>query len=234
MVFKISFTNNRELIMKIVFITDIHGDWDKLESISPRLINYDLVVLGGDITTFGTARDADFVVKTILKYNQNIIAIPGNCDGAFVQKLLVEKGMDFNFKKIERFGTLFYGIGGSLITPSATPYEYSEEYLNEQLNDKSYAELSVLSNLILVSHQPPLFTLNDKLSTGVHVGSKSIRNLITKTKPFICLTGHIHEGIGIDKIENTPIVNPGALCDGKYGEIYLYDNEISEIKFRTL
>ncbi len=223
-----------ELIMKIVFITDIHGYWDNLELISSRLINYDLVVLGGDITTFGTGSDADFAVKTILKHNQNIIAIPGNCDGGLVQKLLAEKGIDFNFKKIERFGISFYGIGGSLITPSATPYEYSEEYLEEKLNDKSYAELSVSSSLILVSHQPPFLTLNDKLTNGVHVGSKMIRNLITKTKPLICLTGHIHEGIGIDKIENTSIVNPGALCDGKYAEIYLDDKQISEIKFRTL
>jgi len=220
--------------MKIIFITDIHGYWKNLQLIAPLSANCDLLILGGDITTFGTVDDTDFAIKTVFKYNKNMIAIPGNCDGPLVQKFLIEKGIDFNFKKVERLGLFFYGIGGSLTTPSATPYEYSEKFLMEKFEDKSFSEISNLSNWILISHQPPFSTLNDKLTNGVHVGSKKVRSLIINNKPMICLTGHIHEGIGIDKIENTPIVNPGALCDGKYAEIFIDNKQISKIKFKKL
>ena len=38
-------------------------------------------------------------------------------------------------------------------------------------------------------------------------------------QPQLCLTGHIHEAVGKDKIGSTIIVNSGMLSDGGYTEI---------------
>ena len=50
-------------------------------------------------------------------------------------------------------------------------------------------------------------------------GSEKIRQWIENYKPFLVVTGHIHESAGIDYIGKTPIINPGALCEGKYATV---------------
>lgn len=79
-------------------------------------------------------------------------------------------------------------------------------------------KLKKLSNpkkTIYVMHAPPFNTKLDLITTGTHVGSKSIRNLIEKEKPFLTLHGHIHEspqmsGSWQDKIGDTICINVGS------------------------
>jgi len=53
------------------------------------------------------------------------------------------------------------------------------------------------------------------------VGSVAVRLFIEKYQPKICFTGHIHESVGVDKIGDTHIINPGMLNRGcfAYAEI---------------
>jgi len=44
----------------------------------------------------------------------------------------------------------------------------------------------------------------------VPVGSKAVRRMIEKYKPFLALHGHIHESAGSVKIGPTYCANPGA------------------------
>jgi len=79
-------------------------------------------------------------------------------------------------------------------------------------------KLKKLSNpkkTIYVIHAPPFNTKLDIVTTGAHVGSKSIRNFIEKEKPLLTLHGHIHEspkmsGSWRDKIGNTVCINIGS------------------------
>jgi Icc-related predicted phosphoesterase len=48
----------------------------------------------------------------------------------------------------------------------------------------------------------------------IHVGSKTVRQLIEKHKPLLGLHGHIHEARGFAKIGRTLCINPGS----EYGE----------------
>ena len=82
----------------------------------------------------------------------------------------------------------------------------------------------------MVSHQPPYDTINDQVSPGVHVGSKSIRKFIEERQPLICFTGHIHEGTGIDHIGNTAIVNPGPAGKGSYVLTEILDGKIKRLE----
>lgn len=79
-------------------------------------------------------------------------------------------------------------------------------------------KLKKLSNpkkTFYVIHAPPFNTKLDIITTGAHVGSKSIREFIEKEKPLLTLHGHIHEspkmsGSWKDKINNTICINVGS------------------------
>ena len=107
------------------------------------------------------------------------------------------------------------GVGGSLPCPGITPNEHSEEEFKNYL-DEIQGEIPSGYSLLFVSHQPPIDTVCDRVRNGMHVGSVSIRKFIMDTQPLFCLTGHIHEGVGIDFIDKTVVVNPGPLHTGGY------------------
>ena len=50
----------------------------------------------------------------------------------------------------------------------------------------------------------------------VHVGSKLIRQFIEEMQPILAVSGHIHEAFALDSIGQTVVLNPGALCDGRF------------------
>jgi Icc-related predicted phosphoesterase len=68
---------------------------------------------------------------------------------------------------------------------------------------------------IYVIHAPPYNTKLDIITTGVHVGSKSVREFIEKEQPCLTLHGHIHEspkmsGSYKDTIRTTVCINVGS------------------------
>ena len=70
--------------------------------------------------------------------------------------------------------------------------------------------------MVMVSHQPPADTVVDRVPNGSHVGSPAVRAFIEERQPLVCLSGHIHEGDGLDRIGNTQLVNPGPFMLGHY------------------
>ena len=74
------------------------------------------------------------------------------------------------------------------------------------------------SNVILVSHNPPKDTKCDAVNPELHAGSAKFRALIEEKKPLAVITGHIHEGVGTDKIGDTLVMNSGCFGEnGTYG-----------------
>jgi Icc-related predicted phosphoesterase len=76
-------------------------------------------------------------------------------------------------------------------------------------------------------------TINDIVHGGRHVGSHAVRAFIEKYQPLACITGHIHEGIGIDKIGRTQIINPGPFRNGYYFTFSLHD-EVRDIELKQI
>ncbi len=201
--------------MKIVNIVDTHGNFAPVDKIGDALSSSDLVVIAGDLTNFGGQKEAFELIESIKKYNVNVLAVTGNCDTKEVDNYLDGENINLHGRSVKVSGVLFFGAGGSLPCPSPTPNVYEEDdYAN-------VLKLSIeSSNLhcpqVMVCHQPPYLTLNDTLTNGSHVGSKSVREFIQKVQPLVCFTGHIHEAAGIDEIGKTKIVNPGPLGTGRY------------------
>ena len=201
--------------MKIVALSDLHGDTRGLKQIAHDLESADLILLCGDITHFGGASDVARIVEEIEHYNKQIYAVAGNCDLVGVDTYLSKKNINLHGKTMTINGMNIAGVGGSLPCPGRTPNEFSEEELKNFLMSVKHME-KVEEPLLLVAHQPPINTRNDMVSNGSHVGSISIRSFIEKEQPLICFTGHIHEGIGIDSIAATKIINPGPFRLGGY------------------
>jgi len=222
--------------MNIIAFGDIHMATAEAKRI-PGIKEADLVLLTGDLTNYGDAKDAKKVLDDIMTLNQNVLALFGNLDNRDINEYL--EGLDINLHGQARLvggKVCIMGVGGSNRTPFGTPSEFSEHELSTVAKQafkqgKTFTSLAQPLHrrkipLILVSHTPPYKTLLDKLHNGKHVGSKAIRSIIEQHQPDLCITGHIHESKGQDTIINTPIYNPGMLKHGGWLTIHLNQSHI--------
>ena len=174
---------------------------------------FDCIVFVGDVTNFGDAGLAREICE-VLKSFENVFVLPGNCDPPGVLEVLEEEGLSLH-KKIISLGEFdFIGFGGSNPTPFNTPFEMEEEEI-----EKGLSELRSERRTILVTHAPPRDTKCDLIPSGAHVGSTAVRKVIERMGPAFNICGHVHEGIGVDRIGGTVIVNPGPVSAGRYGII---------------
>jgi Icc-related predicted phosphoesterase len=186
----------------------------------------DLVIITGDITNYGSSRDAETVLNQLRAINRSILGVAGNLDQPDVARYLEKMAISLHGsgRIIEGLGIM--GLGGSNYTPFNTPYEFSEQELAGFLA-AGFARVKDAENFILVSHPPPMQTKTDRLTNGNHVGSRAVRSFIEEKQPLLCLTGHIHESRGEDRIGRTLVLNPGMIKEGGYIEIIHEDNELS-------
>ena len=97
---------------------------------------------------------------------------------------------------------------------SRKEFVFSEEELAQYL-EESIAGLPEGLPLVLVSHQPPYGTVCDQLDNGQHVGSHAVRAFIEQHQPLVCFCGHIHSGVGKDRIGESVILNPGRFNESR-------------------
>jgi len=215
--------------MKIIGLTDIHGKTDFLHTIRTELREADLVVVSGDITHFGDREEASSVINDLLAMNEKLLLVHGNCDRPGAEAFFQNEGISLHGRAV-RFGDItLAGAGGSLPCPGMTPNEHTEEeyaLLLTGLKREIRTELPVL----FVTHQPPFGTVCDYARSGEHVGSETVRMFIQDLEPSVCFTGHIHEGVGLDFIGRTAVVNPGPLHFGGYVQLELKDGAVSGLK----
>ena len=77
-------------------------------------------------------------------------------------------------------------------------------------------------------HNPPYGSkLDFALTIKDHIGSKSVREVIERFKPDLCVCGHVHESQGIETIGETICVNPGA---SRFGNATLIEIDMDGIK----
>ncbi len=212
--------------MKILHLTDIHSKKSIIEKISKELESAELILISGDITHFGREKETENIINEIKKYNKSVYAVAGNCDYPEVSKYLEGHHVSLDRKIINIDNIAIFGIGGSLPCPGATPNEFSEGIFDLELS-RLYKNLQGDSKqLILLIHQPPYNTKNDRVNSGLHVGSKAVRKFIEDKQPALVLCGHIHEAKAVDTIGETKIVNPGSFRDGFYAIIEIQEKDI--------
>lgn len=197
--------------MKILAIADIHGSQYRLNLVLKNIERYfpDLLIICGDITQFGPGELAKNFLDQI---PIETLVITGNIDTSDVEKAIDEsKATNIKSKKVEIHGIVFIGLNEI----NQDDFKILKE---NDLPDKK---------IVLISHKPP-YGAQDKIFIGMHGGSKDLREIVEKYKPFLVLCGHIHEDPGFSKIGETVVVNCSM---GKRGEgAFIELNEKISIK----
>ncbi|MBI3304000.1 MAG: metallophosphoesterase family protein [Deltaproteobacteria bacterium] len=217
--------------MKIVSFGDIHMAIRQMARIARELSTADLIILSGDLTNFGGAKDARQVVDAARAYCPAVLALPGNLDQPEVIDFLRAEQIGLHGES-RRLGDLgLFGCGGSNFTPFHTPLEYCDEELGATLA-QAYTAVADAPLRLMVCHTPPHATRLDRLTNGTPVGSPAVRQFIVEHQPDVCITGHIHESPGVDFIGRTKILNAGPFAAGGYIVVRHEDSALeAELKF---
>lgn len=217
-----------ENIMKWIALGDIHQSLSFV-SLIPEINKLDGIIITGDITNNSPQGTVEKIWTTIYDQNPNILAQIGNMDRADITEFLKSKNSNLHLETRELAkGIKIMGVGYSVPTPFGTPSEVSEEQLGQWL-EETYAKIGDYDQLILAVHDSPYNTKLDILSTGQHVGSRSVRTFIEKVQPDIVVSGHIHESSGEDFIGSSHIFNPGMASGGGYVLITLHDGKLKAV-----
>jgi Icc-related predicted phosphoesterase len=203
--------------MKIVALTDIHGSYEKAAAIV-RAEKPDVLVIGGDLTTVGTMKEAAAALDKFRETCATILVVAGNMDLPEHDDMFFQMGCSINGRGRMVGGVGFFGVSGAPHSRLKTPYEISEERIMS-LARAGYAEVRTAGVKVFVPHAPPFGTKVDIIHLGIHVGSASVRDFIEEYAPDVVVCGHIHEGRGMDTIDKTTIVNCGQASNGHYALI---------------
>lgn len=196
--------------MRFLVLSDIHGR-EKVAGWANELAaehGTDAFIVLGDVTHFGPA---SFAGEFLPRLNGKVYAVPGNCDPPELVCREIERHATLlHRRKIVIDGVTYIGLGGSNPTIFDTPFEMEEDEI-----------LSALGPLmepgaVMVLHCPAK-GINDRISTGLNVGSESILKLVSQNRPRAVLSGHIHEARGVVEKDGTVFMNPGAAKDGFAG-----------------
>ncbi len=201
--------------MKIIAIGDIHMATDNLPRLANLVANEDMIVISGDLTNFGGESEAFTVIDAVRQVCPRLLAVPGNLDRPEIISFLERQHIALHGRGVVVGGVGIFGCGGSNLTPFKTPLELTEDEIYETLR-RGYEAVRDERPLVMVCHTPPRNTKCDRLRNGAHVGSTAARQFIEEFKPDICISGHIHESPGEDRIGPTLIFNAGPFKGGGY------------------
>jgi Icc-related predicted phosphoesterase len=202
--------------MRLICIADLHGSRAALESILDDAGDVDLILVGGDITHFGTPNAAEGLIRLAQQRCPTVLAVAGNCDSSAIDQRLTELEVSLFGRGVMYRQHGFYGVS-SMPPWRGTMYELPEEEIAEALCS-GRRQLAKPAGEIVLSHTPPRDSQLDRTSSGQHVGSISVRQFVERHGPLAVFCGHIHEARGIDTIGTTTIVNCGPACRGHYAQ----------------
>jgi len=185
--------------MIIDFCSDLHGYF-------PKLDGGDLLIIAGDLTASDKKEQHILFLSWLSKQEyRKKIWISGNHDNFLINtKYIPIKNNDMEY--LCDSGTEFEGL-----KIWGTPWSLTFEGINPKcmaFTCDTEEELAVKFSLIpddidiLISHSPP-YGILDKCNNG-NVGSKSLRNILDRTKPRLLVCGHIHEQGGKQIIYKRP------------------------------
>ncbi len=168
----------------------------------------DLVLVLGDLTNFGGEKETEEILNILPKVET--VAIAGNLDTPTVEKTLERKKVSLHAKKKKIGKFAFAGFGGGLLGDPGR-FLFSEAQIRKALSRLVQGQ----EKIVLLTHLPPFGTKIDLSSSGLHIGSKAVKEAIEKKQPFLHLCGHCHEAFGEERIGKTISINVGAVKEGK-------------------
>ena len=203
-----------EAIIRILALSDIHGNIKDIAALADVAQACDAIVLGGDITDFGGTEQAMAVLTELDQFNIPVLGVPGNCDSPEVANVLRQRGGNIIDSPVKIGGVFFSGL----------PYRVSDAFAVKTA--ERIAADDDLEKVVLVSHEPAWGTNVDLQASTYHKGSQAVRSFIELNQPALAVSGHIHEACGTDQLGDTLLVNPGAFRNGRYAIIDITEESV--------
>lgn len=231
-------------LMKLLLLSDIHGNTENLEKLAVEFSKADAVLFGGDFAKFQHPETALPVLQALSKSHECVFSVIGNCDDIDFLSEVEKADISVQASMVFHEGIVIAGSGGGSKFSGATPFERTDEELvsDFKIVENSLAQIGDkdghCNSLVLIMHNPPKDTACDLIPGNIHVGSDCLRAFVEKTQPLLVLTGHIHESAAIDKVGSSTIVNPGSLAEGKYAvaELKMTDGlwSVEQVELRSI
>ena len=206
--------------MRILAVADIHGAYDNVSSLLERESSIDILVVGGDLTTFGTPHEATRAIRQFQEFGKPVLVVGGNMDPPELDETFDQLGVSINARGLILDDVGFFGVSGAPHSPMNTPNEIPEPEIMKRAV-AGWREVEKAKRKVFVPHAPPYNTSVDKIGRGRHVGSTAVRAFIEERQPDVVICGHIHEAMGVDTIGKSRIVNCGPAGKGYYCVITL-------------
>jgi Icc-related predicted phosphoesterase len=208
--------------VRIAYLVDIHDRYDAVPQAMKEIGPVDLLIVGGDITTAGTADDAARAIEQWRPLAPRLLAVAGNMDSPAIETRLAEQGVSLDGRGYTFDDVGVFGVSAAPRSPLRTPYELDDDELERRI-DAGFADVKASRLTIFCPHAPPRGTACDRLASGEHVGSTVVRAFVEREEPDLVLCGHIHESRGTDTIGSSKIVNPGPASAGHYALVQIDD-----------
>ena len=198
--------------MKIVFISDTHGQHRKIKNL-PKA---DLIIHGGDVSKLGKDHEVEDFIHWFLRLDYaHKIFIAGNHDFYFedYSRDFIQKKLTSNCYYLCNSGVEIEGvkIWGSPVTPTFFNWAFN---VDRGKAIEKYWNMIPIDTDILLTHGPVKGIL-DRTISDINAGCEDLLNTVKKVKPKFHLFGHIHEAYGKEKVKETTFVN-GSLLNEKY------------------
>ena len=216
--------------MRLLCISDVHGEATVLDGILQHAGAVDLVLLGGDLTNFGTPNQAERLVAMAQLACPRVLAVAGNCDSAAIDDRLTELSVSLFGRGVVYEAIGFCGV--SAMPPwLGQMYELTEDEIAAALGE-GYRQIREAPRAVVLSHTPPRGCRLDRTPRGEQVGSTAVRRFIETSQPALVVCGHIHESRGVDMIGAATVVNCGPAYRGQYAIAEL--NESVQVELRAV
>ena len=201
--------------MRIAYVVDVHDRFEAVPQALDSVGAVDVLVVGGDITTVGSADDAQRAIELWRPLAPSLLAVAGNMDSPAIDDRLVELGVSCDGRGVVFGDVGVAGVSAAPFSPLHTPHELPDDELARRA-EAGLADVKGARVRIFCPHAPPYGTSCDRIRSGEHVGSRTLRALVEREEPDVVLCGHIHESRAIDSLGATTIVNPGPARAGHY------------------
>jgi predicted phosphodiesterase len=184
--------------MKLLIVSDVHGNWAALQSVLAAETDFDKILCLGDLVDYGP--EPALCVTWAMEGRDDSIFLQGNHDW----------GAAFN--KDPRSSPPFRHLTAS--TQAFSRNALSEQMLKFLGTLKPVASFEILGKRCLACHAAP----SDPLFRYLRTSEKDLKLEITVAgSPDFLFFGHTHWPL-FKRIGNTTIVNPGSVGQPKDGD----------------
>lgn len=195
--------------IKILAAGDIHGDTGLVKRLAKKAKkeNVDIVILAGDLTFDESSTSG--IIGPFVKEKKTVLLLHGNHESLatvdFLADLYSPSAKNLHGYSFSKGDVGIFGCGGADF--GASPMSEKEFFETLEKANKNLDKIKGIKKKIMVTHMHPF---KSKAEFSGFKGSKGIRKAISKFKPDMLLSGHIHEAEGIEeKIEKTRVINIG-------------------------